>query len=598
MRRASTIAILALLVSLPAAPSVERLRAHVGFLADEALEGRMTGSAGEVAAIDYLESRLKELGARPLPGRDGFRHGFDFTAGMNDGGTTLAVAGEAPVTWGEGAVRALSFSDTATVSGPAVFAGYGLFVPESESGYSYDSYAGLDVKDKIVVVLRYFPEDAEDEQRVTLARYAGLRYKAMRARELGAKGLVVVTGPNSPNAGELIPMTFDTALSGSGIVAASVTGEVGERLLAAVEGTTLASAQAALDSGNPHATGFDLPGLTLTLDARVERETRRAHNVVGLLPATVDDPSDRVLLLGAHMDHLGRGSGGNSLARSDEKDRIHPGADDNASGVAAVLEIAHELTGVERRHPVVLAFWSGEEMGLLGSSRFIDDGIIDPKRIEAYLNFDMVGRMSDNRLSLQAAGSSAVWPGLVERLNVSAGFDVSLQDDPYLPTDAMELYTAEVPTLNFFTGSHEDYHRPTDTADKINYDDLERIVEFATRLTRRLDALEEPPAWVRVEPKSEQGAGRTGLRAFTGTIPDYTTEVEGLLLSGVVSGGPAETAGLQGGDVIVRFGSQTIANIYDYTFALEVAKVGEPVEVEVIRDGERMTLTLTPTARD
>ena len=277
-------------------------------------------------------------------------------------------------------------------------------------GFSYDSYATLDVEGKIALVLRYFPEETEGELRGTLSRYAGLRYKAMAARQRGASGLIVVTGPRSPNAGALVPMTFDTAISGSRIHAVSVTGDVGEVLIG-LTGQTLDEVQASLDTGNPHVTGFDIPDVEATLETSIEREQRAGRNVVGLLPGSASDGLEKpYILLGAHFDHLGRGTGGNSLAREGEAGEVHNGADDNASGVAAVLLAANELATVTRRRGVILAFWSGEELGLLGSADFVKSSPVPTDQIAAYLNFDMVGRLTEERLSVQAVGTSPCGP--------------------------------------------------------------------------------------------------------------------------------------------------------------------------------------------
>ncbi len=208
----------------------------------------------------------------------------------------------------------------------------------------------------------------------------------------------------------------------------------------------------------------------------------------------------------------------------------------------------------------------------------------------------MVGRMQDNKLTVQAAGTSPVWARMIEQANVAAGFDLVLQQDPYQPTDVQSFNLAGVPCLNFFTGTHADYHKPSDTADKIQYEDLDRIVAFAAQVARRVGEAEEPPAFTKVD-QPTQGGGRAGLRVFTGTVPDYSTEVKGLLLGGVIGGGPAEQAGLQKGDVVVEIAGQTIANIYDYTFALELLKIGEPAKVVYMRDGQKRETTLTPAAR-
>jgi hypothetical protein len=586
MRKALAIACL---LTATVHADVNQLRRHVTTLASEKFAGRQTGTDGERLAREFLVSELKRIGAKPLPGQKDFALPFEFTAGARDAGTTLALPA------GPGKARALSFSDSGDVTGPVVFAGYGIVVPEIQD-FRYDSYATLDVKDKIVVVLRYFPEDADQKTRGILARYSDLRYKAMAARQHGAKAVLVVTGPRSPNAGELVPMTFDTALAGSGIVAASIDRATGDAIFAAA-GKSLVDVQQSLDSGNPHVAGFDIPA-AVTVRARVERERHTAYNIAGYLPATGRPVSDKPwLALGAHYDHLGHGENGSSLATLDEVGRIHGGADDDASGDAAVLAIAGILAKQPRPRHVLVAFWSGEELGLLGSAAFVAAPPVRIADIAAYLNFDMVGRMQDNKLSVQATGTSKSWDTLVEQANIKAGFNVSVQPDPYQPTDVQTFNGAGVPSLNFFTGAHADYHKPSDTADKIDYEDLDRVVDFAASIARRLEDTPEPLVFAKVEPQTQGGATRAGVRVFTGTVPDYATEAKGLLLGGVVSGGPAEAAGLQKGDVIIEIAGQTIANIYDYTYALDVLKIGQPAKVVYMRAGERKETTLTPSAR-
>ena len=578
-RTALPLLLLSLLVSLGAAGSAAAQesaspRAIVEYLADDELEGRLTGSPGIRMAADYIIEQLGAIGAEPLPGVGGFRQAFAYTAGVTDTGTSLHVEGTggggtisltvsssstvspngapapvppappAPPATGAGqaappaapvpdtpSIRALSFSDTGRAEGQLVFAGYGLSVPETDD-FSYDSYATLDVSDKIVVVFRYFPEDTEGELRATLARYAGLRYKALAARERGAAGLIVVTGPRSPNAGALVPLTFDTAVSDSGIVAATVNGELGAAIIESA-GDSIEAVQASFDTGNPHATGFDLP-LEGSLEVSLETQEATGHNVIGYLPPTGGAALDKpYVLLGAHYDHLGRGRGGDSLARGGEAGQIHNGADDNASGVAAVLSAGARLAAAARDRGVMLAFWSGEELGLLGSADFVQQAPVPMDAIAAYLNFDMVGRLEDNPLNLQAVGSSSVWTDLAEELNEPIGLDLTFVSDPYLPTDVGSLNAAEVPSLNFFTGSHEDYHRPTDDADTLDYEGLDRVIDLASAVAANLANRPEAPDFIRVERVQQRGGGAT-MRIFTGTIPDYTQEVEGLSISGVI----------------------------------------------------------------
>ena len=586
-------------ISTTQGAKTRRTSGHVEALASERFEGRLTGTVGAKRAADYIVEELKKIGAQPLPGHRTFTIPFEFTAGVSDGGSSLSVAGDPPRRWEDTqSVRALSFSDTAGVTGSVVFAGYGLSVPKTD-GFSYDSFATLDVTDKIVLVLRYFPEEADQEARAALSRHSALRYKAFAARERGAKAVLVVAGPRSPNAGETIPMTFDAALSSSGIAAASISGDVAEAIFEHVPGTTLEEAQKSLDTASPHITGFQIPGLEITLDVKVNRETRTAFNVVGYLPPQAGSgatPAKPYVMLGAHYDHLGRGGHGNSLAKKDEAGEIHYGADDNASGVAAVLTAGAELAGMPRQRGVVLVLWSGEELGLLGSADFVEQEPVRMDQVAAYLNFDMVGRMRDKKLTVQAVGTSAIWPELVEEVNTDFAFSLNLVSDPYLPTDIMSLNQAKVPSLGLFTGTHEDYHRPSDVPSTVNYEDLDRIAQFAARVGEKVANMEEPPDFIKVE-RGIHPAGRATLRISTGTIPDYTSEVDGLLLAGVVGGGPADEAGLQEGDVIVELADQKITNIYDYMYALDALKVGVSAKVVFLRDGERRETTLIPEAR-
>jgi len=580
--------------TLPAAAQTSPTRAHVQTLASEKFGGREAGSAGERLAADYLASQLARVGAKPLPGRTDMFVPFSFTAGSRDGGSRLVI-GTTPFTAPRD-VLSLSFSDDGDVAGSVVFAGYGIVVPEAQN-FGYDSYATLDVKDKVVVVLRYFPEDADPQTRAILARYSDLRYKAMAARQRGAKALIVVTGPRSPNAGQTVPMSFDTALAGSGIPAASVSGAVAAVLFAGAR--PLQTVQQELDTVNPHVAGFPLETITVSLRTSLVRQTQTGRNVVAYVPATapVTSTAKPWVAVGAHYDHLGLGRNGNSLAGKEETGTPHVGADDNASGSAAVLAIAEALSRqpVRRRH-LLVALWSAEEVGLVGSSAFVNAPPVPVNQLAAYLNFDMVGRMRDNKLAVQATGTSPIWASVLERANVTAGFDLSLQEDPFQPTDVQTFNLAGVPSLNFTTGAHVDYHKPSDTADKINYDDLDRVAGLATAIVRRLMDLDEAPTFAKVE-QSSQTASRTGVRVFTGTVPDYTSNAKGLLLGGVIGGGPAEQAGLQKGDVIIEIAGQTIANIYDYTYALELLKIDQKVKVVYMRGTEKRETMLTPSAR-
>lgn len=576
------------------------LEEEVHFLASEKLQGRMTGSRGAQLASEFIGRELERDGLKPLGDSNTFFQHFEFSAGVRVVTNKnvlqfVYTPRESPVhaPFDEKDFRPLPFTSNGTASAQVVFAGYGLAVP-GKPGEGYDSYAGLNVSNKIVLALRYVPEEVDAKRRQELNRYAGLRYKAMLARERGAAAILFVTGPNSPNAGELVALSSDAGGSSSGIIAASVTTNVVAKIFSAA-GKDLKTIQSQLDKEDPHAEGsFVLSNVTMSITTDVEHIRKSDRNVIGVLPAK--DSSEYVLVC-AHYDHLGFGETG-AMLRAGEENKIHFGADDNASGTAAVLELARGLVGgVSHNRSIIFALWSGEELGLIGSSYFVEHSPVPLSNVVACINFDMVGRLRENKLILQGVGSSTTWRREIEKRNVAAGFNLVLQDDPYLPTDVTSFYPRGIPVVNFFTGSHDDYHRPTDTAEKINYNGLERIVKFARALV--LDTANAPqrPDYVKVASSDKGGGTRENLRAYLGTIPDYATEVQGVKLSGVRGDSPAEKAGLKGGDIIIEFAGQKVANIYDYTYALDAVKIGQPVEIAVMRNGQRLVVKATPEAR-
>lgn len=342
--------------------------------------------------------------------------------------------------------------------------------------------------------------------------------------------------------------------------------------------------------------------------------------MLGKLPAG-DAPSEQTVVIGAHIDHLGKGASSSSLARDDEALQIHYGADDNASGVAALLEIAeyladrHQKGNLSSRRDLLFAAWSGEELGLLGSDHFVKafnsgkhspDGDHKPPAagaanasiypaIAAYLNMDMVGRL-DKHLILQGIGSSDYWRGEIERRNAVVGLPLTLQDDSYLPTDASSFYPKRVPILSAFTGAHSEYHTPRDTPERLNYDGAAQVARLMGLLAVGVANADSPPKYVEQPAKEFATGGR--LRAYLGTIPDYAEEVQGVLLSGASKDGPADKAGVKPRDVIVELAGKKIENIYDYTNAIEGLKIGEPAKMIVLRDGNRVELEITPKSRD
>lgn len=612
---------LALPVTTPAITAAD-VMARVELLTDPRTEGRATGSPGEALAADAVVRMLRALGLEPAGDAGGFLHRFHYTAGIALGpDNRLSATGEGTSVEDEASAalaleverdwRPLAFSRTGTIApAPVVFAGYGLVAPADGDRPAIDEYAGLDVEGSWVMVLRDLPGSLAGEARQALQRHASLRHKSMVARDRGAVGILFVNGPYSAFREPLAPLRFDAALAGSGLAVLALDAQVADRWLAAA-GHDLAARQARIDERWPPPVGGDdvrlaLPVLRVSAHIDLETLRRTSSNVIGRLQVG-PVPSAQTVVLGAHLDHLGRGEGSSSLATEDEEGQIHPGADDNASGVAVLLEIAESLAARRAAgeslgtRDLVFAAWSGEELGLLGSERWADENV-DPHGAGAepvaYLNFDMVGRL-EGEVVLHGAGSSAAWTGLVERAAASAGaLPLALNDDAYLPTDSTSFYTRGLPILSAFTGVHAEYHTPRDRAGLLDADGAAQIATLFERIAVELARAEAAPGFV-AQPLPADRANRGGLRVFLGTIPDYAeTDVVGVRLAGVAPSGPAETAGLRRGDTIVEVDGRRIENLYDYTYALEALRVGIPARVTVLRDGERLAIEVIPGSRD
>ena len=604
---------------------------HVDYLTRPELEGRLTGTEGERRATAYVAAYLESLGFEAAGESGTFFDEFEFPAGCSVAqGTSLSVGGEQAELGKDW--RPLSFSAEITIEpSEVVFAGYGMRVPGNEDTAEYDSYVHLNVADRWVLVFRDLPQEITPERRQQLARFSSPRRKATFARDLGAKGIIFVAGPTSKVKHQLI--RFDTsASSGVSIAAISISNQLADKLLTAQDGS-LQEEQAALDDGSL-AMGYVLEKAKVGATIKIERKTGVGRNVIGRLRSGAGSRPG-ALIVGAHVDHLGRGAGSNSLAKDEERDLVHQGADDNASGVAAMLEIAQYLANEQRegrldaKRDLIVAGWSGEELGLFGSKAFVDEFYdlypdapktevsAETKRaaaahgmtltespltnaVAAYLNLDMVGRLRE-KLVIQGIGSSPKFESLVRRRNVPVGLPLSLdRTSTRLPTDASAFVSRDVPILSAFTGAHEDYHTPRDTKEKLNYDGAAKTAKLFALIARGLLTDEKAPEF-RLEEgeKSEKDVPRARLTAYLGTVPDYAAgKIKGLRLSGVNQDGPAAKAGLQGGDVVIELAGRKIEDVYDYTYAIEALKIGEETKIVVRRGEKEVELKITPGSRD
>lgn len=559
-----------------------KLRNHINFLSSDALEGRLTGTIGEQRATQYIANVFQELGLEPAGDHGTFFQEFNFTAGVSLGKNNTLLITDAQgrskrlllnQDW-----RPLSFSDSHSFEQTGlIFAGFGMTTPASAKFPAYDSYKGLNVKNKWVIVLQDVPKKMSAEQRQQISQYSSLRYKAFTAKEHGAIGIIFVGS-------RLIPLSFDTSLSGSGIIALSIKGHFFDNLK----------------------TPRLIEGCKISGRTDITKNIQRGRNVLAKLKMGAQ--ASQMLVVGAHADHLGRGQLSGSRARTNEMGMIHSGADDNASGVAIVLEAAAKLSGLKIQgklhgaRDILFAAWSGEEFGILGSSHFVTDLMKANKAkslrpaIDTAINLDMVGHLKES-LVLQGIGSSSDWPQIINSIKKNAPLSLTTQSDPYLPTDSTSFYVHGVPTLNLFTGAHDEYHTPRDTPETLNYKGIQFISEFLVSLIQKLE--DRPHSMNYTEVQKTTDTPEREFKIYLGTIPDYaSSDVVGVKLSGVAKNSPAERAGLQPHDVIIELAGKRIHDIYDYTFILNTLRVGKPAKLLVTRGTTKQQLTIVAQYRE
>lgn len=574
----------------------QRLAGDVEALASAKLKGRRAGTPEAEEAARHVADAFRKAGLLPGGVQGTYFQPFDFIDGVVLGpANAFATSGGAPVgrTWKvEEDFRPLAFSTAGSAETEVVFAGYGIAAKELQ----YDDYQGLDVAGKTVLVLRYGPDG--DDPKSPFSPYLALRNKAALARDRGAKALLVATGPGTKDvADDLVALRTDASFSDSGLLAVSVKRPVAESLFAAA-GKTLAEAQKAIDDAKKPAS-FPLAGARVTLKLDLTPRRLTTPNVLALVPGADPTKNTEFVVIGAHYDHLGVGAAGMSGSLDAEPaGKVHFGADDNASGVAALLEIARNAArqrGKWARSVLFVAF-GAEELGTLGSLAFLKSPTVPAEKIVAMLNLDMVGRLRNDALDVHGVGTSSVWKTLLAAANTEAvvgvPFKLNVHEGGFGPSDHSPFYAAGKPVLFAFTGAHTDYHRSSDTADKLNYEGIDRVARLFGRILEGVATAEKAPDHVRVASAQPASASR-GFRVWVGSIPDYSEDGKGVKLSGVSPGSPAEKAGLAGGDVIVKFGERDVKNIYDYTYALQDYKPGDVVAVVVDRAENGRTVRKT-----
>ncbi|HVP38560.1 MAG TPA: M28 family peptidase [Candidatus Saccharimonadales bacterium] len=602
----------------PAAPDSARILQTIRQLASDAYAGRRTGEAGCDSAAAWLARQFEALGLAPAgdslgPRRRGFLQTFETTVGVRPGrDNRLGTRGAS----GERAWRPdseftpLGFSENDSMDGePVVFVGYGITADEK----GYDDYAGADVKGKVVLFLRYVPAENDTAGPFGAAgrsRYADLRYKTSNAFNHGARAALVVLGPRThpevPDAP--LPLRSDQGVGGGHIPALSVRREVAEELLRGAAahlpgflpdsaGSYLGALQAKIDASRRPAP-LALDGAAVSLKTDLIHDRKRVSNVVAMLPPASADAATEYVVIGGHYDHLGMGGPG---SLEPDKKAIHYGADDNASGTAGVLELARcfEAAGTPVRRGLLFVCFVGEEEGLYGSGHFVNHPPVPVERMTAMINMDMIGRLRNDRLAVSGTGSSPLFPELVARAAKAHGLTANEQASGYGPSDHTSFYAKDRPVLFFFTGAHSDYHKPSDTWDKIDAPGEARVLGMVEDVASELAGRDSAIAFTKVKADSARGGGEGygggGYGPYLGTVPDFggAPDLKGVLLSGVREGSPAENAGIRGKDIIVKFDGKVVGNLEDYFYALSARKPGDVVQIELLRDGKPMTLTAT-----
>jgi hypothetical protein len=587
----------ALEIPAPLTPLTDPLREHVRYLASDELMGRAVDTPGIKLARDYIAQQFTRYGL--LPGGDNgtYLQSFEVITGVTvKQPTALALDGGPTVPLDEDWTP-LGLSASGRVEADIVFAGYGITVKD----YGYDDYAGVDAKGKIVLTLRYEPPPKDDKSPFRkpprYSNHATLRAKIINARDHGAVGMILVDlQPLRDSARELISTRSSYSRGDNSIVAAHVKRQVVEKWLGA-QGISLSQLKEKIDRDEKPAS-IALPVLKVSLAITLEPVRQRTENVIGIVPGSDPNLKDENIVIGAHYDHLGLGHFGTT--DSSTEGQIHHGADDNASGTSVLLRVAERVahSAPKPNRTLIFAAFSGEELGLLGSRHYVDHPTRPLLSTKAMLNLDMVGRLRENRITVFGTHSAKELSETVRDQARSLGVEIT-ESDAVGRSDHMSFYNRKIPALHFFTGSHPDYHRPSDTWDKINVEGMAKVSDLVLATALQVANTQKTLNFVSLPsrpPTDERNASR-GYGAYLGTIPDFADNVEGVRLAGVTDGSPASVAGLQEGDVIVEFAGSKVKSLEDLAAFLGAKRPGDKVEIVIRRTSQILMVTAVLRSR-
>ncbi len=570
----------------------EEIKANIYYLASDDMKGRFTGSPEERKAGDYIKSEFETYGLKPAFNGNWFQE-FPFVEKVQltkANSLTLDINGQKQNLKLGKEFTTVSYSANGKVTGDLVFAGYGISAPK----LGYDDFAGLDVKGKIVVVMRYHPE--HDSSKSEFDRYASFRNKATIAKEKGAAGIILVNGYAPVNEDDpLMDLRYDGAPPMSDIFVQNMKRLFVDQLFKS-EGLNFLDYQKKIDASKKPAS-FAFKNAKATLSTGVKEIVSKGRNVAGMIEGSDPTLKNEYIVIGAHYDHLGIDQLKESSMYKGKEPMIHHGADDNASGTSGLLEIAEKFGSIKERvkRSIIFVAFSGEELGILGSTYFTNNSPVPLNEIAAMLNMDMVGRLnSENSLTIIGTGTSSEWKTLLNEKN-KYGFKLGFNEGGSGGSDHQAFTNKNIPVLFFFTGTHSDYHKPSDTADKINNEGEARVVNYVYDIADDIDLEAKRPDFIKVEEPASRGEVRT--RVTVGTVPEFGFSGNGYKISGVTEGGPAAKAGMKANDIIIKFGPKTVNNIYDFMYAMGDYKAGDKVEVVVLRDGKEVKLNVELMAK-
>lgn len=574
--------------------------AHINYLASDALKGRATGSPELEKAAQYIEKQFASFGVKPVPG-SGYEQEFEATLGAKLTGTnqfTATLNGKREALALNRSFVPFSFSSTGTAAAaPVVFVGYGITAKE----YNYDDYGNVDVKDKYVLMLRHEPQE-NDASSVFAGKenstHATFVNKAINAKNHGARGVIIINDtPNHPGDRDTL-MKFGQASgpNDAGLYFVQIGANTADAWIKA-SGHDLKSVVESINK-DAKPQSFAIPEVTAAMTVGILHESKQVHNVAGYIPGQTDE----YVIIGAHYDHLGLGDE-HSLAPS-QIGQIHHGADDNASGTAAVIELARYFSKQPKpKRGILFMTFAGEELGLLGSAYYTMHPLLPLDKAVAMLNMDMIGRIREGKVYVNGTGTGSTLDSIVGATAVPASLKIDLSESTgYGGSDHISFTAKQVPVIFFFSGLHGDYHKPSDTADKIDAKDAAALAGYVGDIATRIVEAPDRPVYQRVaeknaDPHSGGAPVSNGYGPNFGSVPDFNEPPKGVRFADVREGTPAAKAGLRAGDILIRFDDKEIGNLYDFTYALQSHKPGDEVLVQVLRGSRTIEAKVLLTER-